>query len=92
LINSNSFPSYNQPVFAEAGYGYPAAGKPGITKEENIFFTRYINSKPHSAWVADKKGHLLYANAAFYKYFGIANAAGHNSLYEWWGRLKISPK
>jgi PAS domain S-box-containing protein len=82
LINSNSFPSYNQPVFAKAGYGYPAAAKQGITKEENVFFTSYINNKPHSAWIADKKGRLLYANAAFYKCFGIDKGAGNNNLYD----------
>jgi PAS domain S-box-containing protein len=79
----NSSPVYNKPsVFAKAGYNYAAAHKPGITEKQQTGFTSFINNKPHSAWIADKKGNLLYANAAFYTCFGIDKVAGNTNLYD----------
>lgn len=40
-------------------------------EERNNMILSFIKQTPHSAWIVDEDGNLVYATAAFFKYFGL---------------------
>ncbi len=83
LISSKSTPLFIQTTFSKEGDNYLPSTKLYEQEKENSLLASFTNNKPHSAWITDKKGNLIYANTAFYKRFGINKSTSSINLYDY---------